>query len=346
LYIPEQFPLLDTVTHIVLGACIGEAIAGKVLGKRAMLLGAIAQTVPDTDFIPQLWLNTTDDLLAHRGFTHSLLFGIIATILLSLIAKKIYNKRPVSRRRWFLLFSVNIFAHIFLDTFNAYGTGWLEPFNDDRLSFHLLYVADPFFSIWPFLAVMILLIRHINWKKRKMIAWSGIGFCIAYIVYAGINKYVVNQALQADLKQKGISAPLGSYLITPSPFNAWLWYIVIKNETGFLVGYRSVFDSKPTDLHYFPQNNFLLSETHNKEETNELLRFAEKFYTVEKRTDTLVLNVLRFGQIAGWYDPREEFVFYYFLDRPGANDLMVQRGRFKRWDRKTFNAFLNRIKGN
>jgi hypothetical protein len=33
---------MDSITHIALGACMGQAFAGKQLGKRAMLWGAMA----------------------------------------------------------------------------------------------------------------------------------------------------------------------------------------------------------------------------------------------------------------------------------------------------------------
>ena len=60
---------MDSLTHIVLGACIGEAVAGKKLGKKAMLLGAIAQSVPDIDFVTTFWLSDSKDIVAHRGIT-------------------------------------------------------------------------------------------------------------------------------------------------------------------------------------------------------------------------------------------------------------------------------------
>jgi inner membrane protein len=41
---------MDSITHIALGAITGEALAGKSLGKRAMILGAVAQSLPDIDF--------------------------------------------------------------------------------------------------------------------------------------------------------------------------------------------------------------------------------------------------------------------------------------------------------
>jgi inner membrane protein len=328
------------------GACAGEAIGGRALGKRAMLLGAIAQFLPDTDFIPQIWLDNTEDLMAHRGFTHSILFGLISTFVLAIIAGRIYRNRPFTRKQWFLLFSVNIFMHIFIDTFNAYGTGWLEPFSDHRLSFHLLYVADPFFSIWPFIAFVILLVKKTDWLKRKHIAWAGLSLCGLYMIYAGVNKVIVDRKLLPYLAEKNIPVSGGNYIITPSPFNSWLWYIVVKDRQGYYVGYRSVFDArKETALTYFPSNDSLLPEVRDRKELSDLLRFAQNFYTVQKTNDTLVFNILRFGQVVGWYDPHEKFAFYYYLDRPEANELAVQRGRFERWNRESFQAFLRRIAG-
>ncbi len=84
---------MDSLTHIVLGACIGEAVAGKKLGKHALWLGALAQTVPDLDFVTVFWLNDTEDIIAHRGITHSILFAVIITALLALAGRKLYKRR-------------------------------------------------------------------------------------------------------------------------------------------------------------------------------------------------------------------------------------------------------------
>ena len=337
---------MDTLTHIVLGACIGEVVAGKVLGRRSLLLGAIGQSIPDVDFIPQLWMNTSEDLLVHRGFTHSIVFGVIMTQLLAVVAKNIFPTRPVSRVRWLFLFSVNIFSHVFIDTFNSYGTGWLEPFSNRRVYFDVLYVSDTFFSLWPFLAFVFLLVAGLNNKRRNLVGFMGISMCSIYLFYAILNKLSVDAALRADLAKKNITISKGSYFLTPAPFNSWLWYVVVKDKEGYQVGYRSVFDHQETKLKYFPRDDSLLKEAHDKDEVDNLLRFAQGFYTVEKWNDTLVFNVLRFGQVRGWYDQNEKFVFYYFLDRPGANDLIVQRGRFEGWNRQSFAFFIRRIEGN
>ena len=337
---------LDTITHIVLGACIGEAVAGRTLGKKAMAWGAFAHSVPDFDFISQLWVDPIDGLLSHRGFTHSITFGIIATLALSVIAIRLFPRQTLTRLRWLQLFSINIFAHIFLDTFNGYGTAWFEPFYHERISFHLLFVADPFFSIWPFIGFCMLLFMNRNHKQRRVAWLGGIGLSVIYLFYALFNKQVVDANVRKTLESKGLSLSSHDYIITPSPFNVWLWYIVAEDSNGYYTGYRSVFDRKEyTDLYYFPRNDGILDKVKNRDEVDDLLRFAADYYTVEKWHDTIVFNVPRFGQVAGWSDPRGKFVFYCFLDRPGSNQLIVQRGRFSGWNRKTILAFLKRIAG-
>src|SRR5579871_1525867 len=110
---------MDTLTHIVLGACIGEAIAGKQLGKKALFLGAFAQSIPDLDFVASFWLPTSSDLLAHRGFTHSFLFLIIVSPFLAFVSGYFSKRKTVSRQRWLLFWGLQIFIHVFIDAFNA-----------------------------------------------------------------------------------------------------------------------------------------------------------------------------------------------------------------------------------
>jgi len=78
----------------------------------------------------------------------------------------------------------------------------------------------------------------------------------------------------------------------------------------------------------------------------DLIRFSQGFYTIENWGDTLVFNDLRFGQIIGWHDPKERFVFHYFLQLPDANTLVIQRGRFAKWNWETTRSLIRRMRGN
>lgn len=336
---------MDSFTHIVLGACIGEAIAGKKLGKKAMLIGAIAQSIPDIDFVTTFWLSDSKDIVSHRGITHSILFAILATFLFAWLLRFIFRKLKLSWKTWFLLIGVNVFTHLLIDGFNAYGIGWLEPFSHRRFSFNILFVADPLFSIWPFISFIALLVLRNKSRERRIWWWAGIGISCIYLTYAIVNKTIIDRSVRKNLIAQGISTK--NYFTTPTPFNSWLWYAIAKDKKGYYVSYRSVFDSKKQmSFHYFSRNDSLLDLVHNKEEVKDMTRFANGFYTVERKNDTTIFNVLRFGQVVGWHDPKEKFAFYYFLDCPGSNEVVAQRGRFEKWNEETISSFIRRIKGN
>lgn len=117
------------------------------------------------------------------------------------------------------------------------------------------------------------------------------------------------------------------YMTAPTPFNNLLWYIVAGDDHGYHIGFHSVFDENPyVNFTYFPRNDSLLLEVSDHESLQRLRRFSKGFYTIERKNGSLVFNDLRFGQIAGWKYPHAGFVFYYYLQHPEDNELVMQRG--------------------
>jgi len=336
---------MDSITHIALGACMGDAFCGKKLGKKAMLWGALAQSIPDIDFIASFWMNTADNLLAHRGFTHSLLFCLLCALLLAWLADKWHRPHNISFSKWLLFFGGVIFIHVFVDAFNNYGVGWFEPFSKKRISFNTIYVADPFFSIWPGLAIIFLLIINRNNRDARVKWWRiGLGLPAVYLLYCLVNKYQVDRDVRGLLKDQNISYT--RYFTTPAPLQNWLWYVVAGNDSGYHVGFHSVFDKKhEMNLSYFARNDQYLDSIKDHHEVKQLIRFSQQFYTAEYWKDTLIFNDLRFGQIIGWYDPKQRFVFHYFLSFPDDNKLVIQRGRFEGWNQTVARSLWRRIRG-
>jgi inner membrane protein len=336
---------MDSLTHIAIGACIGELFLGKKIGKKAMLYGAIAASLPDIDFVASFWLNTTDDLLAHRGITHSFLFAILVIIGLALFFRKRHEADHVPPKTWIVFIGTGIFSHLFLDVFNAYGTGWFEPFSHYRVSLNTIFVADPFFSVWPAIAAVYLLVTNRNNRKRRGWAKFGLIFCSLYLMYCIVNKFKIDNNTRYTLIHQAIHYK--RYLTTPSPFNSWLWYIVAESDSGYYVGYRSVFDSQDQiKFRYFPRNDFLLQPIHGHKDLQTLILFSQGYYTAELSNRGVVFNDLRFGQMMGWQNPAAPFVFHYYLQEPDANHLVVQRGRFANWNRTSIQFLLHRIRGN
>jgi inner membrane protein len=336
---------MDSVTHIALGACIGEAFFEKGFGKKAMLWGALAQSIPDIDFISSFWLNTPESLLAHRGFTHSFLFAGLIIPIFALAADKIHRLHNIAFKTWILFFAAEVFLHLFIDGFNNYGVGWFEPFSHHRYSFNTIYVADPFFSVWAGIAFFMLIVLNAHSTKRKFWWKFGVIIPFIYLGYCSLNKVKINNGVKEILTAQHI--PNERYFTTPAPLQNWLWYVVAGNDSGYYVGFRSVFDNKKQmDFQYFPRKDSLLQGVDNYEDLQKLIRFSQQFYTAEMYNDTLVFNDLRFGQVIGWTNPKEKFVFHYYLQQPGDNKLVVQRGRFAKWDWDVIKALAKRILGN
>jgi inner membrane protein len=336
---------MDSVTHIALGACMGEAFAGKTVGKKAMLWGAMAQTMPDIDFVASFWVDTSSNLLAHRGFTHSFLFCLLVMPLLAMFAQRWHKPHNISLTKWMLFFGSIIFLHVFIDSFNNYGVGWLEPFSHRRIAFNIVYVADPFFSVWPIIACILLVHTKGYLPKRRKYLRFGLGLPALYLLYCFYNKAVINADVKEVLQKQQISYT--RYFTTPAPLQNWLWFIVAGSDSGYHVGFRSLFDTKKEiNFRFFARNDSLLKQVDDHESLQKLIRFSKQFYTVEKFADTLLFNDLRFGQVLGWQNPKKEFVFHYYLQHAANSKLMIQRGRFVGWNWETIKTFVVRIKGN
>jgi inner membrane protein len=336
---------MDSLTHIALGALVGEAFLGKQLGKHAMAWGAVAQSIPDIDFVASFFLDTPSNLLAHRGFTHSFLFAVLLTPLLAIIANRWHRSHLITTKKWIVFFSIQILIHLLLDSLNAYGVGWFEPFSHERISFNVLFVADPFYSIWLGISFLVLLWLHSKNSYRVVWAMTGLTLSSLYISYALLNKYNIDREAQRIFQQKNIFP--ARYFTTPTPLNNWLWYVVAEDKRGFHIGYRSIFDKKDSvAFEYFSRNDSLLLPMAGHADLQKLLRFSQGYYTVEQRSDTLVFNDLRFGQQAGWNEPKAKFVFQYYLSHPKENNLVVQRGRFANWNKATVLSLYERIKVN
>jgi inner membrane protein len=101
---------MDSITQIILGAACGEAVAGRKIGNRAMLWGAVGGTIPDLDVLSSLVADEMTALAFHRGIMHSLLFACIFPWVIAWAVHKLYE-RDIYRRSSYkkIGFSVSLF---------------------------------------------------------------------------------------------------------------------------------------------------------------------------------------------------------------------------------------------
>ena len=278
---------MDSITHIVLGACVGEVLMDQKAGRKAMLWGALAQSIPDIDFISGSWLTLTKELIAHRGFTHSFLFAFLIAYFFALIASRLHKAEAISIKKWFVFFLVEVLIHVLLDSLNNYGIGWLEPFSSKRFAFNIIYVADPLFTLAPLLVFIFLLIKKMDHPNRLKFARMGIVLPAVYLCFAFINKEHIEKDLKPHLKINT------EYFTAPTLLNNFLWTAVIKDSTGFQIGYKSILGKRDFKFTRFNQNASYIDSIHDHEEVMDLKKISQGFFTLEKWQDTLVFKIGR-----------------------------------------------------
>ena len=311
-----------------------------------MLLGALAQSIPDIDSVASCWLSTPADLLAHRGFTHSILFIVLLTPLLALASARVFRKNNIGIAAWMLLWGVELFMHLFLDIFNVYGTGLFEPFSHYRVSLNTFFVVDPLFSIWPVIAFVLLLLLKKSNLKRRLIIRVALTLSATYMAYSVCNKLIIDNRVKDSFVKQHVAAK--RYFTTPTAFNNLLWYVVAESDSGYNIGYRSVLDRQDSILYsYIPKNKPLPEAAANTDNIRKLIRFSQGYYTTEQWQDTLVFSDLRFGEMTGGLikDVHPRFTFYYYLQSGADNNTIIQRGRFAHWNKQIVQAFIKRMRG-
>lgn len=239
---------MDSLTQIVLGAACGEAILGKKIGNRALLFGAIGGTIPDLDVYVGnlLYGNKIDAMLFHRGFMHSILFSIIAGLVLGWLVHMLYNSgkrlNTTTKRDWIGLFFVSLFTHPILDCFTPYGTQLFAPFSNYRVAFNNIAVVDPLYTL-PFLMCMIVLM-FFNRTSTKRQLWLklGLGISSVYMIFTLGNKLYIDFIFRKSLQESHINYK--RFSTQPSIINNILWYGIAETESAYYVADYSLLDTK------------------------------------------------------------------------------------------------------
>lgn len=337
---------MDSLTHIVLGAAIGEAMLGKKIGKKGMLWGALANSLPDIDVAANFFADPVNALLIHRGITHSIFFAAVISPLLAYLFYRTHSKYFLTYKFCLLFFLTAIIAHDAIDVCTAYGTGLLEPFSHQRFSTNSIFVADPLYTLPLLISFITLLLLKKSSDKRRMVNTTGIILSSVYFFLTFMNKINVDRIMKQNLPEQNISYT--DYITTPAPLNNLLWYMIAKNDSGYYTGYYSIFDrDKKISFRYIPKNEKLLENFQNDNVVKKLKLFSTNFYSINKKdTDEIYFNDLRFGQAAGWAKADSRFVFSYRLKNVADNTVMLRRTDLDISWKEAFKSLWKRMMGN
>jgi len=333
---------MDSLTQIVLGAAVGEAVLGKKIGNKAMLYGAIAGTIPDLDVLTRNFVDTVTATEWHRGFSHSILFSILFAPIFGWLVWKINSKSRATFKDWSWLMFWGLFTHPILDAFTTWGTQLFWPFKS-RLAFQNIFVIDPLYTL-PFLVFLILtmLQKRTSPKRRKYNNW-GLFISSTYLLLTLFLKGLAYRQFVDSLEVQGITYT--EMDIRPAPFSAILWTANVDTEGTYLIGNYSFFDSQEITFVSYPKSHELLGSLVTNDKVIRLIDIAEGWFTISQENKKLLFNDLRFGLLS--LKPDEtRFAFSYVLE-PTKSGLEVRETSKRPSDAKDLlQSLWSRIWGN
>ena len=348
---------MDSLTQIVLGASVAEATLGKKIGNKAIVLGAIAGTIPDLDIVTRFFVDDLTASVMHRGFSHSLIFPFVAAPILAWILKKIYSSyTDVSFNDWFKMFFLAIITHPLLDAQTTWGTQLFWPF-EWRVAVENIFIIDPIYTL-PFLTFLILTAFQDKLsKKRRLFNSLGLIISSAYLLvtlsFKGVAHYNIAKGLEENnIEYKDINT-------RATYFNSILWSSQIELEDSYIFTYYSLFDkSKPIFTKKFPKNHNMLQPFIDEKKIQQLIILSNGHYLMTNENDELIFWNLKLG-LKGFDENASPYIWSYVIKNNNgeiqfkeANEKMdalkIQETRSFRNNRvysKEFSAFYERLKG-
>ncbi len=333
---------MDSLTQIVLGAAVGEAVLGRKIGNKAILWGAIAGTIPDLDVLAKFFTDTVSALEIHRGLTHSLFFCVLFSPVMAWLMGRIYKVKEASFKEWTLFYFLVLVTHPLLDAHTTWGTKFFWPL-DIRLAYKNIFVIDPIYTLPLLLCIIAILFYKRTNPIRKKINNLGLIISTSYLIVTLILKLVTYKVFENSLYKQNRSYT--SIIVKPTVLNSVLWVANVETTDAYLIGHYSLMDkSKEIAFTSYPKNHELLGYLKDNSKVKRLIAVTESWFTISKIDDKLYLNDLRFGLLS--MKPNEDrFVFSYLLEHID-NELVISENKKEIEDgQEIIKDLWKRIKG-
>lgn len=337
---------MDSVSHIVIGAAIGETFLGKKIGRWGMLLGAIAKSMPDFDLFYTGLTDPRAYMCEHRAHTHSLIIEVIYAIPIAWLLVRLF-KQKVSFKRMLVFMLACLWGHSLLDWCTAFGTQLLLPFTNENYALNNLAIVDVLFTIPMLMMIIIAVFYRRNEVRRNKLARASLIYCFVYLGLTFANKARAESIVQESLVKNNI--PATNHITNPTMLNNVLWYSVGSNDSTVFIGEVSLLHSQnPIKWYSYPRNQHLMNQSKSKNDVAIMRWFSDPYTIAQTDGDTLNVYAVKFGRTNMMEsDMQKTFVFHYKLYQKDGKEMMgMEQANEKNMNfKENFNDLLERICG-
>lgn len=244
---------MDPFSQAALGAVVAQTVGHRTLGYRAALYGATAGALPDVDVFFSIGGDFIDQLITHRGITHSLFFAPVAGPLLGWLIWRWQRRKdpdgsadPANRRTWMIVITLALLSHPLLDLLTPYGTQLLLPFSDARFAINAMPIIDPVYTLLLGLGLLLAWLLRSRFSAT-WVASATLLLSSSYLCYGWLQGIRAEQAAAIQLQQAGIGVErLAAF---PTILQVHLRRVVARSADADRVGFYSTW--APCDIDWY-----------------------------------------------------------------------------------------------
>lgn len=218
---------MDLLTQGLLGSSLAISGSAHHETRKAALIGLLAGLSADADFLIGSASDPLLNLEYHRHFTHSVFFIPIAALLLSLLLWPLFRS-SLTWGRVFLYCLAGYSLSGFLDACTSYGTSLFWPLNDERISFNIISIVDPIFTLLLIAGVLLGILSRTKILTRVLLAVAA-----TYLLLGVWQKQQIQQLSQQLAEQQGHK--IERLLVKPTLGNLWLWRSVYQYQGRYYI---------------------------------------------------------------------------------------------------------------
>lgn len=249
---------MDPFSQAALGAATAHVCFGRQLGPKALLWGAAAGALPDIDVVFAVVGDEFDQLVMHRGITHSLFFAPVIGPLMGWLlwcqGRRSGRTRepPETLAAWMGAMTVALWSHPLLDVLTPYGTQLLLPFSNTRFAINAMPIVDPVYT-----AVLLMgLAVAASWSRQtrgRVASACALALSTAYLGYGWhLNERARSFAADQLTMEGVVGAEVSAF---PTIFQVHYRRVVARLPNEDRAGFVSMWDPCLIDWHSAPRSS-------------------------------------------------------------------------------------------
>ena len=212
---------MDPLSHGLVGSLLPLSLTKGKKQRSAGIVGFGSALLADFDTLISSSNDPLLNLEYHRHFTHALAFVPIGGLVAAMFFW-VFLRRRHSFRQIYLWAFLGYGTAGLLDACTTYGTRIFLPFVTEKISFNLISIVDPVFT----LGLLGLLVWAVK-QKRTGPARLGLLFMAAYLGLGGVQKGRATEMVESLAEQRGHE--LNTLTLKPTMGNLLVWRSIYRD---------------------------------------------------------------------------------------------------------------------